>query len=87
MHFITVYGVTANMGETGIQVYFDNYSPIRSSNTSILFVIKANSTATNTYTSSNISNTVTSASTGNITVTDNNITNTLYVTGVSNCKN
>ena len=28
MHFITVYGVTANMGETGIQVYFDNYSPI-----------------------------------------------------------
>ena len=40
----------------------------------------ANSTATNTYTSSNISNTVTS-------VTDNNITNTLYVTGVSNCKN
>lgn len=47
----------------------------------------ANSTATNTYTSSNISNTVTSASTGNITVTDNNITNTLYVTGVSNCKN
>lgn len=47
----------------------------------------ANSTATNTYTSSNISNTVTSASTSNITVTDNNITNTLYVTGVSNCKN
>ena len=47
----------------------------------------ANSTATNTYTSSNISNTVTSASTGSITVTDNNITNTLYVTGVSNCKN
>ena len=47
----------------------------------------ANSTATNTYTSSNISNTVTSASTGNITVTDNNITNTLYVTGVSNYKN
>ena len=47
----------------------------------------ANSTTTNTYTSSNISNTVTSASTGNITVTDNNITNTLYVTGVSNCKN
>ena len=42
---------------------------------------------TNAYTSSNISNTVTSASTGNITVTDNNITNTLYVTGVSNCKN
>lgn len=46
----------------------------------------ANST-TNTYTSSNISNTVTSASTGSITVTDNNITNTLYITGVSNCKN
>ena len=48
----------------------------------------ANSTTTNTYTSSNISNTITSASTGSITVCTDNIVNTLSnITGVSNHKN